>query len=125
MSDCDVTQMGEIMAREAEYNNIMEMFEFKNVKELDDVRSIFGNRVCKLLYQKYNGNLEEAMKEGEIFFDEFEILIRNIYEIVEQEIPLYALFRLRKYGADNFGFDDDEYLNAETNCIVACGIYYK
>lgn len=101
------------------------MFEFENVNELDDTRSIFANRVCKLLYQKHNGDLEKAMKEGEIFFEEFEILIRNIYELVENEIPLYALFRLRKYGADNFGFDDEEYLSAETNCIIACEKYYK
>lgn len=42
----------------------MKMFEFKNVNELDDVRSIFANRVCKLLYQKHSGNLGDAMKEG-------------------------------------------------------------
>lgn len=102
----------------------MDMFEFENINELDDVRSIFANRVCKLLFQKHEGNLEKAMKEGEIFFKEFEILIRNIYEIVEQEIPLYALFRLRKYGADNFGFDDTEYQDAENNCINACKLYY-
>ena len=36
MSDCDVTQMGEIMAREAEFNNIME-------KDLIIIRGIPGS----------------------------------------------------------------------------------
>lgn len=100
------------------------MYKFKKVKELD-YRSKFANRVCKLLYDKHNGDLDKAAEEGVPFYEGFEELIRNIYELVDSEIPLYALWYLRKHGADNFGFDEEEYKQAEQNCIDACHKYYK
>ncbi len=103
----------------------MDYFKFpKNFKKLDE-RSLFANRILKLIYQKHNGDLKEAIKEGKPFFDEFEIFIDNIYELVEDEIPLYAYARLLEYGAENFGFTEKEFEKAKLKTIAACELYYK
>ena len=89
-----------------------------------DYRSVFANRVLKLIYQKHNGNLEEAVKEAEPYFDDFESLIRNIYELVENEIPLYAYYKLLKHGADNYGFNGIEFTEKIAKTREACALYY-
>ena len=103
----------------------MERFNFKtNLNELDE-RSIFANLVLKLIYQKNNGNLDKAIIEAEPYFTDFEIHIRNVYELVENEIPLYAYGRLMKYGADNFGYSDKEFTDILYKIRDACVRYYN
>lgn len=102
----------------------MEYFEFVEVDKLE-YRSKFANRIFKLLYEKHNGDLDKASTDGEPFYEGMEELIRNFYELVENEMPLYALWYLRKHGADNYDFTEEEYKQAEQNCIDACHKYYK
>ncbi len=55
-----------------------------------DERSVFANRICKLIFEKHNGDLDAAIVEAEPYFNDLEEFVRNIYELVENEIPLYA-----------------------------------
>jgi len=99
-------------------------FEFEtNLEELD-YRADFANRVLKLIYQKHKGDLYLANLEAEPFYEDFEELIRNIYELVDTQIPMYSYYRLVKYGKDNWGFTDIEYEQAGTNSMLACSLYY-
>lgn len=103
----------------------MGYFDFKTDMQTLDERSIFANRICKLLFDKHSGNLEKAIEEAEPYFNELEEFVRNIYELVETEIPLYAYHRLLKYGADNWGFEESEYQEKLIRTREACITYYK
>lgn len=104
------------------------MYKFNEKNNLSG-RSKFANIVCQLLYDKHDGDLVKASEEGEPFYDGLEEYVRNIYELVDSEIPLYALWYLRKHGAhdhgeSNYGFSEEEYKQSEQNCIDACIKYY-
>ena len=103
----------------------MELFKFEKDFNKLDYRSIFANRVLKLIYQKHNGDLEKSMDEAELFFKDFEDIIRNFYELVYDEVPLYAYYRLLKYGADAYGLTEAEYLKAKETTRSACEFYYE
>lgn len=102
----------------------MEYFDFKTDLENLDERSVFANRICKLIFEKHSGDLDKAIIEAEPYFNDLEEFIRNIYELVEFEIPLYAYYRLLKYGADNWGFEENEYQEKITKTRDACRLYY-
>ena len=102
----------------------METFEFEPDLECLDDRSVFANRICKLIFQKHNGNLDKAIVEAEPIFNDLERFVRNIYELVETEIPLYAYFQLLKYGANNWRFDQNEYKQKIAKTQDACIVYY-
>ena len=103
----------------------MEFFEFKTDFNNLDGRSIFANRICKLLFEKHNGDLVEAIKEAEPFFCDLEEYVRNIYELIENEIPLYAYYKIMEHGAGNWGFEEHEYQEKITKTIAACKLYYN
>lgn len=100
------------------------MFVFKDPATVDDSRAEFANKILSLLYRRYNGDLNKCIEEEDIFtgFDEH---IRNIYELISTCIPLYALYELISYGADNYGFTEEEYEEAKERCITASHLYYK
>jgi len=100
-------------------------FEFKKKEGEFDERSEFANRVCKLLVQKNRGNIINSLKEVETFYSDFDIHVRNIYELIDREIPLFALYELRKNGADNYGLSDEEYKAAIKRAEKACIDYYR
>lgn len=101
------------------------MMDFKtNFEDLDD-RSIFANRVLALIYQKYGGDVYFAIAAAAPFFQDFENHIKNIYELIEDEIPLYHIYRLVKYGADNWGYSDEEYKKEIEKTSNACHFYYN
>jgi hypothetical protein len=100
------------------------MFNFEtDFKKLDE-RSVFANKILKLIYEKHDGNLDDALKEAEPYFNDLEYFVSNIYELVETQIPLYAYFRLLKYGAENFGLNEIEYQETIGKTIDACVLYY-
>ncbi len=101
----------------------MEIFKFEDKPQ--ERRSIFANRICKLLYEKHNGNLDDAIIDGERIFSGFNTYVRNIYELVDSEIPLIAYYELKKYGADNYGFSQAEFEQAIDNTKIACVQYYN
>lgn len=103
----------------------MSFFVFEQDLERLDARSVFANRICKLLYEKHDGDLDKAIEEAEPFFDELELFVRNIYELVDSEIPLYAYYQLLEYKADNWHFDENEYQEKIENTRLACKLYYE
>lgn len=100
-------------------------FDFETDFENLDDRSVFVNMICKLIFDKHNGDLDNAIIEAEPYFCGMEEYIRNIYELTDTEIPLYAYYRLLRYGAVNWGFEDDEYQEKITKTIDACRLYYQ
>lgn len=102
------------------------MFEFVTKQEaFEEHRADFANRVCKLVYNKCENDIEKAVQEIEPLYDDFERNVRNVYELIGRYIPLFAFFELKKYGADNYGFDDKEYDEAIENAKKACTEYYE
>ncbi len=102
------------------------MFEFVTKKEAyNEHRADFANRVCKLVYNKCENDIEKAVKEIEPLYDDFEENVRNVYELIGSYIPLFAFFELKKHGADNYGFHEKEYNEAIGNAKKACSEYYE
>ena len=103
----------------------MGRFEFENkVEAFEQGRSGFANMVCRLLYLQNDKDLDKAIKEGESIFCEFKEHVRNIYELIEDSIPLIAYYNLKKYGAYDLDLDEEEYKEALDKCKKACDDYY-
>ncbi len=102
----------------------MEEFEFVDKADLNE-RSIFANLVCQLLVDKYDKNITKALKNVELIYNYFEIYVRNIYELIDTEIPLFSLYDLVRLGKDNWGFDDEEYKTNKQKALRACVNYYR
>lgn len=101
------------------------MFEFKNPTKFDELsRSDFANLVCKLLVDNCEGSLDRALDKIEPFYENFFEHVRNIYEEVQDEIPLFALYELLKYEKDNWDFTEEEYQEALERTRDACTEYY-
>jgi len=90
--------------------------EYFNWNYLDD-RAAFANAIFKLVYRKYNGDFNNVL-----FLDECKQMtawlydhVRNIYEVIQSEIPLMAYMDVLEGGADGFfkwgKFTDAEALN--------------
>ena len=98
--------------------------KFIENQEKLDYRSIFANRILKLIYEKHSGDLDKAIIEAEPFFKDFEEIIRNIYELINSEIPLYHYYELLKYGFENFDITEEEYQKDLEITKKACKLYY-
>lgn len=101
------------------------MFEFKKDLNSLDEKSIFANRICKLVYQKHDGNLDYSIRELAPYFQDLKTFVRNIYELIGSEIPLFAYYQLIKFGANNWDFTELEYTEVLNRTIEACHYYYK
>lgn len=95
----------------------------ENQEELD-YRSIFANRILKLIYEKHSGDLDKAIIEAESFFNDFQEIIDNIYELIDTEIPLYHYYQLLKYGFENWSITEEEYKTQIELTKKACKLYY-
>ncbi len=71
------------------------MYKFKKPKNTNH-RSTFANRVLKLIYEKCEGNLDKAIILAEPFFEDFDENLRNVYQFIDSEIPLWAYHHLLK-----------------------------
>lgn len=89
-----------------------------------DHRAVFANRVCKLIYNKCENDIAVAVKEIKPLYDNFEECVRNVYELVDTCIPLFAYFELLKNGRENYGMSENEYADALADANKACDEYY-
>ena len=101
----------------------MSYFE-SNLGNLDRC-STFINSICKLIYDKHNGNLDSAIIEVEQYFDNSICFIKGVYDLIDTEIPLYAYYILLKYGAENYGLNESEYQHRLNTTRTACIYYYS
>lgn len=65
------------------------------------------------------------MKESEELFEFLDEHIRNIYELIDTETPMWALYELNKFGAEGLDLTDEEYELAKKRTITACHNFYK
>ena len=98
------------------------MFEFYD-NDLDE-RSVFVNKICKLIMQANEYDIDKSLVALEDIYSDFHTNIRNIYELESTEIPLMGLYKLECYDASNFGFTEDEYQQALENARNACYKFY-
>lgn len=56
-----------------------------------DSRAEFANVVLQLLYDKYEGDIENEnfLEELDTIYSHFEEFVRNIYETIMDDIPLF------------------------------------
>lgn len=104
------------------------MNPFRNRKEITSVRSKFANAVCDLIVEKYLGEncIENSAVSDELveIYDYFDAEVRNIYEKINTEIPLFALYELLSFGPENWGMTEEEYNIVLDMTIKACEQYY-
>lgn len=97
--------------------------------EASTYKAIWVNQTCKLLYQKYNGDLnnKEFLNELREYYEGAQEYVRNIYEVVNSEIPLFSWYELKvKYGFDEYMFDEDVTEQMwEEEIIKFCKKYYS
>ena len=93
------------------------------LEELDG-RSIFVNRICKLIYDKHNGDLDKIIDEFGLIYADITEYVKNVYEL-DDEIPLIYFYRLKIYGADNYDLYESEYKEIIENVKIKCVKFYE
>jgi hypothetical protein len=103
----------------------MSSFRIKSNKYFDS-RSIFVNNIFKLIWKKNNGDFKKVVEEAKPFIEFIEENIRNVYELINTEIPLMAYIEyLDKDAMKNFDFTEDELKEKLTDAEKTCIIYYS
>ena len=94
---------------------------------LHDDRSIFANSVCKIIYEKNNGDLIKCVSELKPIYDSFFEHVRNVYELVGSEIPMFYLYELKTRPEDNWDFSELESNidNEIQKAIESCHEYFN
>ena len=93
----------------------------------NDPRSGFVNKVCKLIYDKVNGDLDKAVKElmrSGLYYD-FHEHVRNIYELQATHIPMFEYLQLMTHSRHNWSYTQQEYVEAIESAQEACRLYYS
>ena len=99
-------------------------YNFVNSETLD-YRSDFANAICKLIYQKNNGDIDASAKEFAKFDGYLSEYVRNIYEVISDEIPLWAYYKLINGDASDYDLNQEEYVEAKRRCVEACKVFYS
>jgi len=103
------------------------MSEFKPIIE-NDYRSSFCNKIIQFIVDKNDYDIDLSVKEAYPLFEDFENIIRNVYELIDNEIPLWRLSNLLDYksdhGKDNYGYTKEEYDSLVQGARNACEVYY-
>lgn len=99
---------------------------FIDNKDKQDYRAEFANFILKYVYKDFNGEVTEELKKASEHLHEN---VRNIYELISDEIPLLFYYDLVRFGRDNFDslFEDNDtsYEQALADTLKACEVYYK
>jgi hypothetical protein len=91
-----------------------------------DSRAEFANRIFKLLWQKNNGDIDSVIIEAQPFIRLLIIHVKNIYELVEHEIPLIAYIAYSNEDAmTNFDYSKEELEKHLQEAKKACILFYS
>lgn len=105
------------------------MFEYEKTPFKEDGRAKFANSICQLLIDKYKGDYEKSARYSAEIRLHFENHVRNIYELVDEAIPLFGLAELQREEADkgngNWDFTEKEYDDAVIRTKKACKTHYN
>ncbi len=85
----------------------------------------FINDVSRLILIAHEWDVDDALESGlvESHYKHFDEYTSNFYEWIDPHnmmCPLFTLYDLRKYGADNYGLSEEEYNEVEQRCINGC-----
>lgn len=93
-------------------------------KYMDD-RAKFANDVCRLIYQNNNEDLSSSLIVIEPFYNHFNEHVRNIYQFIAKQIPLFWLYELNKSTPGNWGYNQEEYDDEVERTITLCHELYQ
>jgi len=85
----------------------------------------FINRICKNVYLKWDGNLEDIVKNEKLFFEEMMQFVNGCHELVEHSIPLILYRDLKSYSAIDWNFTEEQYKEEIERSESACHLYYN
>lgn len=104
----------------------MDRYKFKS-HDADDFssRSKFANNVLKLVWQIHGGDLTTMADDVEMLYNSFYDHVKGICDDICEEIPLFALLLLKKYGTKDYGLTEEEIDVAFELCVKACKQYYN
>lgn len=100
------------------------MIEFIKKSDCDE-RSKFANDVCQLLVDASDKSIITSLERIEEVYNHFEEHVRNVYELIDSEIPLFRLYDLVRLDKDNWGYSEAEYKTNKQIALKACVSYYK
>jgi len=102
------------------------MFEYQQDLTKLDYRAEFANSIFKLLLPKYENNVHMTIQSDEFLKmeDQLQGVVKNIYELVDCEIPLMGYYQLIKYRKENYSMNEEKYDAALDRTIEACKLYY-
>lgn len=95
-----------------------------------DSRAEFANNVLQLLYDKYDGDIENTnfLEELKSLYNQFEEYVRNIYETITDDIPLFLYHDyLEARGPDDIyceRFEDMSLTDIIESVKVECHDFY-
>lgn len=101
---------------------------FKKDKISDfNYRSDFANFCCKLLWDKYNGDIDSVLKSPELpqLYLHFDEHVRNVYELIGDEIPLFGIYDFDRHGRENFGYNEEEFEEIRQSYVEGCEILFN
>ncbi len=61
-----------------------------------DSRVEFANYACGLLIEKHNGDFDKAVGDVEELYGHFRENVRNVYQFIQCNIPLFSLYEYNK-----------------------------
>ena len=86
-----------------------EDYKFLNRDQITDDRALFANKICDLLAKESDFSLRGSLGAIAIIRQYFEEHVRNIYELVDTQIPVFAYYDLSKVDADNYCWTEEQY----------------
>lgn len=90
-----------------------------------DNRSIFVNNIITALVRA-EGSIYGALDKWDCFNDDIHEYVRNVYELIIEEIPFMALYDLKNAKSyTDYDLESEEHLEAsKIHCYNWCEKYY-
>lgn len=84
-----------------------------------DFRAKFANEIFKLLYHAFDGDFNNVLFLQKIgtMYDYLDDYVRNIYEVIDDEIPMMAYYQVLVHGSDGYN-EWEEYETPEALKII-------
>ena len=102
----------------------MEYYDFENdIANLDE-KSIFANSICKVIYDRHNGDLDEDVYRNYLIFESIAKSVRKIEDLIPTEVPMLSYFIVKNESAADMAITEEEKERALARIGRACHEYY-
>ena len=102
----------------------MEYYDFENdIANLDE-KSIFANRIFKVIYDRHNGDLDEAIYRNYLIFEAISKSVRKIEDLIPTEVPMLSYFIVKNESAADMAITEEEKGHALARIGRVCHDYY-